>query len=483
MTPRLIIPGVLLALACTAPADPAPTTRGADLLRFTDKANNDTLHGKFVSFGDSGSVIFKSTEAAEPTTFSTEKLHRITLGMGKAEKALAPSSTVTLVNGDIIPGKLVSADGKHIVLDTEHLGQLDIATDAVAAVSPTPHGGKLLYYGPMNADGWKTVPAAKEEDDESGGTDWKFVAGAWYAGTDKGRFLVRENALPDTCKVKFKVAWRGSLYCNIGIHSDLSPPEKDDGNGGSSSNAAAALGKSYMVNLSSHSVSLYQCTFDEKGNPRTDRVGQSQAGTGLSGQSEADIELRIDRPNKNLILYVNGMFKVKWDLGENYFAPGKALAFKTQRYNNSEMRVSDILITRWNGMRDSAGSMQSDARDVVLLTNGLDRFSGSFRHIKDGQVAFRGTFDNDLSIPLGSVQEIRFASGNLRKAPDPEKGGGVSFFLQPFGRISGTPSAGENGRTKLHSAIVGHVSLDMRFVNIIDFSRKNNLLEFWDENF
>ncbi|MFK7909000.1 MAG: hypothetical protein AB8F34_00200 [Akkermansiaceae bacterium] len=504
---RFITPGIILALTYAATADPENTSSETDLLRFSDKANNDTLHGKFLSFGKSGNIVFKSTEAIEPTTFSTEKLHRITLAKGRAEQALSPSAVITLINGDVIPGKVISVDSKAVTLDTQHIGQLSIPADAVSIISPSPHGGKLLYYGPMNADGWKTITMPKkkaEADDkkeeekekapqekkpegdkkeESKPTDWKLVAGAWYAGTEKERYLVRENALTDTCKIKFKLGWRGSLYCNVGLHADLNPPENEAEAATSRTNMAATLGKSYVISLSSHSASLYQCSFDEDGKPETNRVGQNHVSMNLSRSDEAEVEIRIDRPNNTLMLYVDGAFKIKWDLGEKYTAPGNALAFKNLRYSNSEMRVSDILITHWNGMRDTAHSMQTEDRDVILLTNGVDRFSGTFKGIKDGNIAFRGTFDNDLSMPIGSVQEIRLASKKLRKLPEDEDSEDVRFYLQPFGRISGSPTADENGKTIIHSDILGKVTLDMKFVNIVDFSDKNSLLEFWDDNF
>lgn len=495
---RHIIPVLLSTLSITASADPVATDRAPDFIRFSEKANSDTLHGKFISFEKSDTVIFKGTEAAEPTPFSTKKLHRITFGKGRAEQMLVPSSSVTLINGDVIPGKITHADAKNVTLETEHLGELTIPADRVSVISPMPHDGKLIYYGPMNADGWKTINSPKkkgakenpqnktanggEKKDEQTLTNWKLIGGAWYSGTNKRNFLVRENTLPDVCKMKFQLGWRGSLYCNVAIHADLAPPEnkgKDDPSG----NMAATLGQCYVVSISSHSASLYLCSISADGQPKTDRVDQGNVGVGLSGKQEAEFEIRIDRPNKALLLYVNGDFKIKWDLGDKYRAPGKSLAFQNLRYSNSEMRVSEILITDWNGMRDSALSMQTEDRDVVLLTNGVDRFSGNFKQIKDEKIFFRGTFDNDLTIPLSSVQEIRLASGKLRKLPEEQADDAVRFYVQPFGRISGTPTGNENGRTKIQSDIVGHVSLDMKFVNLIDFSQQNSLLDFWDDNF
>jgi hypothetical protein len=262
-------------------------------------------------------------------------------------------------------------------------------------------------------------------------------------------------------------------------------PPKYDGPESSSLNSrmGSIVGKSYMLTISSHSATLYHYTFDEAGKPVATRVGQQNASIRLSGKSKADIELRMDKGNKALMLFVDGQFKIKWDLGEKYEASGSALAFYNTRYSNSEMRISEILISDWNGLRDTANSMQTADRDVILLTNGLDRFSGEFKQIRDGKVSFRGGFNNDITIPLNEVQEIHIASNRVRKLADDAENNSVYFYLQPFGRISGIPTADKAGRTKIQSDIVGNVNLDMKFVSIIDFSHKNSLLDFWNDNF
>jgi len=127
--------------------------------------------------------------------------------------------------------------------------------------------------------------------------------------------------------------------------------------------------------------------------------------------------------------------------------------------------------------------MTSGESDIILLTNGVDRFSGKFNHIRDGKVSFRGSYNNDFSIPVDEVQEIHLATDKLRKIPDEDNDKSTYFYVQPYGRISGIPSAGDNGMTKLISNILGEINLNTRYVNIIDFSHQNSLLDLWDDNF
>ncbi|MCP5536722.1 MAG: hypothetical protein H7A51_10910 [Akkermansiaceae bacterium] len=506
---RLITTAVFTAISihCQAGPDQAAHTQPAaspaagnatrhDLLRFT---NGDTLHGSFLGFGKDHTMLWKNPEATGPIEFSTKKTHRIILNGGQGHQKVAQNSTITLINGDVIPGVISSADDKTVKLTTNHLGVLNIPRDTVSQITPSPYGGKLVYYGPLSTDGWKIVnpPEPKNDDEDKSGeqkkgeeqagnnkeeTDWKHIATAWYAGSNKYSHLVRENALPDKCRLAFKLAWRGALYCNVALHADFAPPAYE-GKEDARNNMAATVGHAYVVSISTHSATLYSCTFDEKGKPNNTRIDDAHVSLNLSGQEEAQFEFRIDRANRQLLMYLDGLFKIKWNLGDKYEGLGKALAFRNLRYSNAELRVSDIVISNWNGLKDSAQSMRTPDRDVILLANGVDRFSGTFNHLKDGRISFLGSYNNQLTIPANEVQEVHFASSRYRKIPDQDNDKSVYFYVPPYGRISGVPSRGENGNTKLLSDLLGEVNLNTNYVNIIDFSHQNSLLDIWDDNF
>ena len=127
--------------------------------------------------------------------------------------------------------------------------------------------------------------------------------------------------------------------------------------------------------------------------------------------------------------------------------------------------------------------MRTKQRDVILLTNGLDRFSGSFNHIKDNMVSFTGAYGTPFTMPVNEVQEIHFATNKLRNLDEQEDDTSVDFHILPRGRISGTPGKGSSKNTKLTSSLLGEINLDASYVNIIDFSHQNNLLDLWDDNF
>jgi hypothetical protein len=488
--------------AIASAAEPLSSPDGADMLRF---ANHDTLHGEFIAFNAKGNLHWKSPESPDPIIFETQKAHRIVLNHGQAHKAIHYKSAVHLINGDVIPGSITSADDTSVILDTEHLGNVTIPREVITRIAPKPFGGKLLYYGPLSTDGWKTQnpqnpkkedkengpfgePDKKREDKEEAKdkkTDWQHIANAWYAGTDQTKYLVREDALPDKCKLAFKLAWRGSLYANVILHADFDPPKsKDEKKSTHSYNPSAMVGHAYALNITNHSASLTALTYGEDGKLHIEPFNETRASLRLTGKDETLIEIRIDRPNKSILLYSDGSFKCKWSLGETYAGKGNNLAFHNPRYNNAELRISDIAISHWNGLKDSAESMSSTKRDIILLNNGIDRFSGNFKHLRDGQVTFEGTYDNTMTIPVEEVHEIYLATGKHKPLPETAKDA-VHFFIYPYGRITGSPTASSDDRekTKLSTDLLGDLELDTHFINIIDFSQKNSLLDIWDDNF
>jgi len=473
---------------------PVSTPEAMDMLRFT---NYDTLHGSYLAFGPKDTILWQSLESPDPIPFNTKKIHRIVLNHSRAHKAIKYKSAVKLVNGDVIPGVITSTDDETVTLKTEHLGTITIPRENISTLSPSPFGGKLLYYGPLNTEGWKTVSAEKpkekkadkkeakpdpEEDKKQ--TDWKHIANAWYAGTDKSKYLVMENALPDQCRLSFKLAWRGTLYTNVILHADFDPPEKKETDDPPRRTINNTPGHAYILSLTTHSATLSSLTYDENGKTQTNRFDATRASLGLSGKDETQIELRLDRINKSILLFADGSFKAKWALGDKYEGKGNCLAFNRNisYTTNAEIRISNIAISHWNGMKDSAQSMSTPKRDVILLNNGVDRFSGTLKGINDGQVSFFGSYNNEMTIPLDEVQEIHLAT-NQQKAPPKTAKKAVYFFVYPYGRITGSPTTSQNGKTKLTTNLLGEVELDVRYINIIDFSHKNSLLDIWDDNF
>jgi hypothetical protein len=239
-------------------------------------------------------------------------------------------------------------------------------------------------------------------------------------------------------------------------------------------------GHSYVLTIYSSYAMLYRCDFDEDGNPKMNRLTNSSATIRLDESGEAEFELRCDRENSSILLFVNGEYVNQWEDSQGYAGIGSHLTFGCQNAG-SRLRVSDIVVSNWNGMLDSARSMDAEDRDTILLNNGTDRFSGKITGIKNSHYQLKGTYA-DMQIPVDEVEELRFARSARKELPDPS-GKALRLILRPIGRITLDP--GRSTPTDLtgrHQAL-GDINLDLGFASLIEFSFSDSILDSWDEDF
>lgn len=494
--------------AADAPAGPD------DLLRFT---NGNQIDGRFSGMDAAGTITWTRPDVATPMPFQRDKVRQIVLRHAKPLSPLTDPCHVTLVNGDRIPGKVIAADDQNFTLETSAAGPLVLPRDAVAVVSPHPFGGRLLYAGPFDDKGWNIIrseapafdgdpfagngmrqakPKEKDEDGKEKPT-WAHTGASWYSrgGQDA---ITLDAGMPDRSLLRFKLAWRSRPNIAVAFHADLQKPElpkKEEGdeevqrpNFGGMQNLARLFGSAYVLNFQSGYVNLQRTGFDEDGNPEVERVRVGSTSVRLNDTGEAIFEIRCDRREGTIAVHVDGEFAIQWstaedgaDAGarlESYAAPGSGLGFQVQG-SSSEIRISDVVVAEWNGLTDSARSMESDTRDIVLLTNGTDRFSGKILGIRDGQLEIEASYA-PLKIPMEEIAEVHFARESRRK-PSEAAATEITVHLQPVGRISGTPVSAADGRIQLDTRLAGKIDLDLSPAVVLEFQSSGGFLDAWDD--
>ncbi|MGE9268014.1 MAG: hypothetical protein ACQKBY_07945, partial [Verrucomicrobiales bacterium] len=414
----------------------APDEQGSDLLRF--KRNGDSLHGSFAGLQGT-KIIWKRPDLDTPLEVATTNLNQIAFNGGRAREKVAPGSYLRLRNGDELPGTIVSLNAESLTLDSPVAGRLDIPRAQLAALHPSPRSGRLLYSGPYHREDWYVLGDQKEggeeseekpkepaeaPDEEKSDEEWIHAGAAWYSNGSAP--LILDAKLPDRARISFKMAWRNRLNATFAFHADLRRPvqQADEADEAKKAQAAAedqneekkdekavippleweealdltaeegvlpwvgprtrnnhaqTYGSAYVMTVHSSYPQLYHCGFSESGTPLVNRQRTIHNGIQFDQDTEAEFELRLDRKNKHLSLYVNGSYVMQWDETSDY--AGKGGVFAIAANANSLLRISDLVISEWNGMNDAARSMQHDSRDIILLNNGTDRFSGEITGI------------------------------------------------------------------------------------------------------
>ncbi|WP_193214152.1 hypothetical protein [Luteolibacter marinus] len=511
---RPLLISTLLATRLMA-ADTA-VEEAADLLRFT---NGNQIDGEFAGMDQSGVVTWHRSDVATPMPFKREKIRQIVLRNARPLSAMDSPCHVTLVNGDRIPGNVVAADDKSITLETTLAGPLILPREVVAAVSPNPFGGRLIYAGPFDQTGWQQVQSdgkmgildemglslpgtAPEEDSETPKPSWHHSGASWFSsgGNDA---IILDAKMPDRALLRFKLGWRSRPNIAVAFHCDFTRPEpkeqdekEDDAparpNFGGLQNLANLFGTAYVINFQAGYIHLQRTGFDDDGNPEVERIRVGNSSIRLPDTGEAVFEIRCNRQEGNISVYIDDEFAVQWNTSDelerevwknqprnvNYQAPGGGLGFQVQG-NSASVRISDLVVAEWNGMTDSARSMESDHRDIVLLANGTDRFSGEVLAIRDGQVEIDASY-GPLKIPLEDIAEIHFARDKRRKADEP-LASEITVILQPVGRISGVPLASDAHRMQIDSPLAGKIDLDLAPAVVLEFQSGGGFLDDWDD--
>jgi hypothetical protein len=518
---------LILLGAVSGHADEAASVR-PDLLRFI---NGDRLHGTYMGLGAGQSAIWKAEGADTTAEFSASKIRQVVLRTGRPERAQDSLSHILLVNGDRLPGRVTGFDEKVLILETSYAGTLRIPREQVVMLAPSPLGGRVLYHGPFEGDDWKiltpTAPeppndqkqvvevvpeaadaadaaapekqAAAEPADPSAG--WNLAGAAWYwHGNTGGTALTQPEGMVDRSILRFELAWQNRLSFVVAFHADFKqadPPEPEEGqedlvraqvrrmnlNPGDISGLPRVFGTGYILHMQQNIQVLYRSGFDEKGQPLIERLQPAASNLPFTESGTANIELRCNRNTGNISLLINGEFVSQWaegGLGEGYAGKGNGFGFVVAA-DKSPVRISDIILGEWNGMPDSARSLQVDDQDIVLLSNGTDRFSGSVTGLVEGKVQLTGRY-GDFRFPLDEVAEIRFARNSLSLG-DPEPDDSLGVRLYPLGRISGKALGGDATSIRLASPVVGEVKVDLGSAVILEFQPTDSFLDDWDPKF
>lgn len=480
-----------------------------DLMSFT---NGDQLHGRLAGIAAGPAVIWKREDVGEEVKFSASDLRRIVLRGGRPARSLEMLSHIGTSNGDRIPGVVREMDDKRVVLDTVFGGTLEFPRNQVGLFAPNPLGGRTLYHGPYDPEEWfmpspehpEGAPAPQADGDDKI-PRWNHSGTAWYwQNKESGTALARKTGMPDRVMLRFDIAWKSRLSCTVAFHADFHKPTVDDGKGeGEGQQGRADLvaagrvlnatslpnlfGNGYALQIYSNYVMLHRMGFDEDGRARLDRVQTANSGLRLGDSGTATVEIRCNRLSGEILLFVNGEFVAQWseigdviEQGGGYAGKGEGFGFVVQA-EESPVRISEVLVAEWNGMPDAARSLQVDDADIVLLSNGTDRFSGKVTGLGDGKLRLEGRY-GDFEFPLAEIAEVRFAKSRLAEAPDAASDE-IKVRLYPLGRISGQPLAGDGSRLRILNGAAGEIGLNLDYAAMLDFRGTESFLDDWDVEF
>lgn len=347
-----------------------------DIIQF---ANGDSLHGNLIMIDGLQTVVFKSPEAKNEIEFFTTNITDIQLVKKTNQSSGKIECAVKLVNGDELPGSLVTLDKEQLILQTWYGGELKIKRNTVRSAMFLRETGGVIYDGPTGLEGWTT---------SRGRMGWQYVDGAFTAM--RPSHMGRDMKLPNRVKISFDAAWQGGLFLMIGLFAD----NPDD-----------LYNNSYLMQFSGSYINVQRV----RRGGGSSNIGQSEAYQ-LNSLNKANFEIYADREKKIMTLFINGTFIKQWK--DNSEAPLTGTCFHLQQQTANLIKITNLRIEEWDGRLDIklSGENTPVENDIIELVN-RDKISGTLLTIKDGKIKFTTSFA-EMDIPLERVYSFELSSKN-----------------------------------------------------------------------
>ncbi len=467
----------LLSLLLTAPFILADNS---DFINFK---NDDTLHGKFIGFTTSGKIIWKNDSAEKNIAFTTQEVRKVVLNNGQRTKPFTHTSYVTLKNLDTIPGKVLSLTKDKLTLETDFGGEITIPVEKIFDININPVGDKIIYRGPFSEDEACELkyPANRvskdlSEKEKEANKPWKLKNFSFNHQGEPSSILLKTE-LPDKYRITFNSYSSQTYYPSLTFMADLKIPEFDEDDKDLKQNRSRYrssmgnyLGTSLVIRLRPTSSSLTHYGFKENGALFQTNISNMVNGMSNRGaKSKTFYDLRVDKKSGLIMFYADKRMIGKWqidDFAERF--QGSHFGFSMQYTSvTTKSVVSDIVVSSWNGVQDSALSLENETRDIVMLNNGTDRYSGKITAITESEIDLKTAYA-ELSIPQDQVSSITFSR---KKTEEPESRDKLEVAVRFYGtgRITGILSKADDGSILLESKILGKIKIKPEFITSFEF--------------
>jgi hypothetical protein len=387
---HLFLASLLISLATAEEVKPN--------LRFS---NNDRLSGELESIS-STSLVWKSPVFRQPTPFFLKNIVDLTLAPQPTETTATHEATVTLTNGDVLCGQLVSMADGTIELGTAFAGNLKLNRPMIATIKIREREA-LIYRGPTGIEDWK----------QSGDRP------SWTYQYPSLRSMVKGSIgsdvkLPDECRISFDISWQDSLSFDFVFFS------KDP--------AASKPTTGYCMKFRQRAISLINC----KNLSSLGRAVNSPNASPLQENEKARIEIKASRKSGKFGVFVDGLLVNTWT-DPDVVKSGSSRAIHLINPGSSQLQISKIEVAAWDVEATPLGDPQAevdrdndDDQEIqpptvteesrpgrMDLRNG-DSVEGEITGITGSAVTIKTPF-REIKLPIEALRSV------VLKPADPER--------------------------------------------------------------
>lgn len=182
-------------VAADAPKPPAPTPSRPVL----HLANGGFAAGTLEPSAKPGGVRWRAAGFTEPFDFPTAGV--VSIHWPAPAENVRPEGELSfdLAGGDLVFGRLIALDQKHVEIDSPRIGRLSLDRSSVKRILRWRDAGDLVYVGPNGLSGWKDKAPEKEKA-------WTEESGQLVTAKE-GATIASSLSIPARAAIEFELSW------------------------------------------------------------------------------------------------------------------------------------------------------------------------------------------------------------------------------------------------------------------------------------
>lgn len=333
--------------------------------------NGDVLRGRLDHYGPNEGLQWSRDQGQRHYEFAASAIRSIDLGgQGAGEPDVRPPfhCEVELTTGEGWQGSLESLTPERAVIQTQFAGKLELESRLIRFLRPLSPEPAWSFQGPVGLEGWTMGEVQAARIDDSG--VFRYRDGAFYA--DKAASIARDLSLPKRSVLEFDAAWRGTLSIAIALYTDFLQPirlaEKEN---------EPDFGGFYSLQLNSYSLNMLVVKKDE---PL--RYLERGVSTVLSQARQAHVRILTDSAQASVHLEINGELVMEWRDPQGWQGQGSGIRIVHQ--GTGSVKLGNLRVGPWDGRLNVSPTLAPDATEDRVLLHGPQVLQGKIEGFADG---------------------------------------------------------------------------------------------------
>ena len=378
---------------------------------------------------DSTQLELGSPLTANPIKVRLDRIREVSFPEPDSELA-GHGVRLQLINGDVLPCDVVSIDSEKVSITTNYSSPLTLSRDVIETMQLGIRPRRVIYRGPESAD------------DLADNEAWNWEKGLLVSQA-RGPVSLPVPNLPDSFALQFDLAWKGMPNFEIYLCSNDSPPGR------------GKLDR-YRLQFRNTRIKLDR---QSAGENTYLPLGEASFVHADFPSRRATVEIRVDRPNRKLRLYLDGK-AVTREISDRLPAPDEStLIFNSSNSDPGTLTIGPVIVRAWNSSHDrQSGEERGDPAFDTLFDDDGNRFSGQLLNTggtgSSAFVSFKSPHQpKPLEIPIDRVSTIFFS--DPAEAPKPSV---LLLGLPDGGRVSATACQFAGDEVSISHPLIGEFS-------------------------